>query len=212
MFANSKGTQYCNPVHGGWLRRSCCSCFPGYSKGSSAAMDVLSLPGGCPLWISTGWGTEKGRLTMLVSAVALQYSVLIWPRASWLLYRFYNRYRKFVCVFLQCSSLIWVTAVSIIVSMSLITVIEPDETQWVTSSSQFRSSSSCRRLLCSKQWGFQRFPASLRDRTHLLSGNPSPLVFSLKFLFASSILCQLPLWSTLSKSINIYIFKIIWHN
>lgn len=175
-------------------------------------MDVLSSPDGC-LWISAGGGTEKGRLTTPVSAVALhQYSILSWPRASQWLYRSYNRYRKFVCVFLQCSSLIWVTAVSVIVSKSLTTVIEPDETQWVTSLSQFRSSSSCRRLPCSKQWGFQHFPASLRDRTHLLSGNPFPLVFNLKFLFASSILCQLPLWSTLSKSINIYIFKIIWHN
>lgn len=84
-----------------------------------------------------------------------------------------------------------------------------DKTRWV--SSQLRISLLLRRLLCFQQWGFQRFPASLLDRArHPLSGNP--LVFNLKFPFASSFLCQLPLQSALSKSFTIYIFQVIRRN
>lgn len=100
------------------------------------------------------------------------------------------------------------TAVSIV---SQITVIRTDKTHWVLSLSQLRISLVLRRLSCFQQWGFRRFPARLLDRaTHPLSGNP--LVFNLKFPFASSFLSQLPLQSTLSKSFTIYIFQIVWHN
>lgn len=101
-----------------------------------------------------------------------------------------------------------ITAVSIV---SQFTVIGTDKTHWVSSSSQLRISPALRRLSCFQQWGFRRFPARLLDRAaHPLSGNP--LVFNLKFPFASSFPCQLPLQSALSKSFTIYIFQLIRHN
>lgn len=122
---------------------------------------------------------------------------------------------SFVCFYNACLwfELLGIAAVSIIVAESLKLQQLKHKAHRVLSLSQFRTSSSSRRLQCFKQWGFQQFPASLLDRaTDPLSGNSFPLVFNSKFLFASSFLCQFPLWSALSKSFNIYIFKIIRRN